>query len=254
MVQVTARVTEELTAALNRWAGEEGVQRSDLIRNILTEAAEARQEGRASFQRPEMPEPADLARLVTRLDAQTTELERVLRQNAKRDAELSKRAQADRIGVSDARTGIVGDIEARTGGMLETFQAELVRTRDELTALLRRLPQLAGIDEKLDHILVEARKPRTSLNLGFGDWSWRKVAVVLPCVLVAGMGAFFALTVVLPGRWFGIPLADRMLGGGDQAICRLIDHQHDTGMTDCEVRVRDRLAIVRVNIPEKSGR
>lgn len=254
MVQVTSRVSEDLEAALNRWAAEEGLQRSELIRGILTEAAEARQGGRASFQRPEMPEPADLARLVTKLDAQTTELERVLRQNTKRDAELSKRAQADQIGVSDARTAIVGDIEARTGGMLETFQAELVRTRDELTALLRRLPQLAGIDEKLDHILVEARKPRTSLNLGFGDWSWRRGAVALLCVPVAGMGALFALTVVLPGRWFGIPLADRMLGGGNQAICRLIDYQHDTGMTDCKTLVRGRSAIVLVNPSEKSGR
>lgn len=67
MGQVTSRVSDELETALNRWASEENVQRSDLIRQILSESAEARREGRAAFTRPDAPEPADLTRLVTKL-------------------------------------------------------------------------------------------------------------------------------------------------------------------------------------------
>ena len=81
MGQVTSRISDELEATLNRWAAEEGLQRSDLIRQILGEATEARREGRATFQRPEQPGPADLSRFAAKLEAQTIELDRVLRQN-----------------------------------------------------------------------------------------------------------------------------------------------------------------------------
>lgn len=100
MGQVTSRVSDELETALNRWAAEDGVQRSDLIRQILGEATDARREGRATFQRPEQPGPADLSRPVAKLDTQTTEIDRVLRQNAKRDAELARQARDDTRGVS----------------------------------------------------------------------------------------------------------------------------------------------------------
>lgn len=251
MGQVTSRLSDELEAALNRWAAEDGVQRSDLIRQILGEATDARREGRATFQRPEQPGPADLSRLVAKLDTQTTEIDRVLRQNAKRDAELARHARDDTRGVSEARDAIVADVIAQMRAALELVHGELVHTREELAALMQRLPQLVGIDGKLDRVLEAAQAPKVSktYNIGLGNWSGGMLAMAGVIVLVFGMFAFVALAAILPERWLELRMANRMLGGGDRAICRLVDYHYGTGLTNCSTAVTGRTVTVTATAP-----
>ncbi len=255
MGQVTSRVSDELEAALNRWAAGEGMQRSDLVRQILTEAVDAHREGRARFERPELPGPADLQHLAARLDAQTTELDRVLRHNAKRDAELTRQARNDTRGVSEARDAIVADVAMQTRAALEVVHGELVRTREELETLLRSLPQLVGIDSKLDRVLEAARAPRVTktYNIGPGDWSAGMLAMAGFIATVVGMFAFVALAAVLPERWLELRVANKMLGGGDRAICRLIDYHYDTGLMDCRTAVTSRMVTVTAKSPRPAG-
>lgn len=251
MGQVTSRVSEELEAALNRWAAEEGVQRSDLIRRILTESVDARREGRASFERSDAPGPADLARIVAKLDQQTTELDRILRRDAKRDAELVKSARDDTLGVSEARAAIVGDVVASLRAALEVLHGELVRTRDDLTALMVSLPQFQAMDGRLERIEELAGRERVKrvVNTGLGEWTWPVTAVVLAVMLLFGMLGFAGLAAVLPERWIELRYASRLLGGGDRAVCRLIDYQYGTGLTGCAGKTNGRTVIFTATAP-----
>lgn len=240
MAQVTSRVSDDLEAALNHWAAEAGVQRADLIRRILAEATEARREGRATFGRSDAPGAADLARLAAKLDTQTTELDRILRQNAKRDVELLKSAREDTLGISEARSKIVADMTAELRTAFDTLHRGWVQTRDELSSLMQTPPQLPGIDGKLDHILEVVRAPRTArtYNIGLGDWSGGTLVSAGLIVLTIGMFAFLALAAMLPERWLELRTANRMLGGGDRAICRLVDYHYGTGLTHCRIAVQ----------------
>lgn len=255
MAQVTSRISDDLEAALNHWAAEAGVQRADLIRQILAEATEARREGRATFERSDAPGPADLARLAAKLDTQTTELDRILRQNAKRDAELLKSAREDTLGISEARSKIVTDMTTQLRTAFDTLHRGWVQTRDELSSLMQAPPQLPGIDAKLDRILEAARAPRTArtYNIGLGDWSGGMLMSAGLIVLTAGMFAFVALAAVLPERWLELRTANRMLGGGDRAICRLVDYHYGTGLTRCRIAVQGRTVTLTASAA-KAGR
>ena len=95
--QVNARISPELDVEFDRWV-ERAWRRpaASWAWNIVTEALAARREGRATFSRPELPSPADLQHLTAKIDTMVTELDRVLRQNGKREAELARSAKAGR--------------------------------------------------------------------------------------------------------------------------------------------------------------
>lgn len=248
-VQVNARVPDEIGAALDRWASELGIERSALVRDIIAEAVQAKAEGRASFERPEMPGPADLNRIVVKLDEQTTELDRILRQNARRDAELVKSARDDTLAVSEARGAIVADVIAGLRAALEVLHGELVRTREELIALMGRLPQFAALADDLAQIrkLAERERTKTVYNIGLGDWRGGMLASAFIILVVMAMGFYFALAAILPSRLLATPTANRLLGGGDRGICRLIDYQY--GTTACGVQVAGREVTVTAYVP-----
>lgn len=256
MGQVTSRVSDELEDALNRWASELGISRPDLIREILGEAVAAHREGRARFERPEMPGPADFQRLATKLDEQTTELDRVLRQNAKRDADLARQARDDTVGVSAARDAIAADVVSQMRAALEVIHGELVRTREELTAMMQRLPQFLAMDARLGRIEELAGRERTAkvYNIGLGDWSGGMLASTGVIVLILGMFAYHGLAAALPERWLQIPSANRMLGGGDRAICRLVGYHYETGLADCRIRAENRTVTITSTFPRNGNR
>lgn len=240
MGQVTSRVSDELEASLNRWASEEGMQRSDLIRQVLGEAVQARLEGRATFERAALPGPPDLQRLAAKLDQQSTELDRVLRQNAKRDAELTRQVRDDTLGVSSARDAIVADVVARLRTALELIHGELVKTREELTTTVERLPQIAAVMAKLDRIEVFTQQPRSETvnRIGPEQWAPRWFVAIGATAIMLGAVAFYALGLILPSRWVAVPAANYLLGNGDQAICALVDYR--IGYRACRLRVSGR--------------
>ena len=254
-LQVNARLPDTVAPEFEQWALELGLEKGALARDLLIEAVHARREGRATFERPEIPGPADLARLATKLDEQTTELDRVLRQNAKRDADLARQARDDTVGVSAARDAIAADVVSQMRAALEVIHGELVRTREELAAMLQRLPQFLGMDARLDRIEELAGRERTAkvYNIGLGDWSGSMLATAGIVMLVVGMFAYHGHAAALPERWLQIPSANRMLGGGDRAICRLVDYHYDTGLTDCHIRTAGRTVTITSMLP-RAGR
>ena len=257
MGQVTARVSDDLEAALNRWAADDGQQRSDLIRQILTEAADARREGRATFDRPELPTPADLQHLTAEVRIVLVELNRVLRQNAKRDAELVGHAKADTLGVSDARAAIVSQLTGEIGAARDAVLASLGKLPDAQVAALAASPgvktmgaTLARIEKHpcFDEILAgqeahavalrentavtvqAAEQPKTHVSYTVWDkeWSGRRVLAGLAVIWAFCVASYFALAMVLPVSWLAVPSANRLLGGGDRAICALVNYRFAT--------------------------
>lgn len=257
MPQITSRVSDELEAALNRWATEESCQRSDLVRHLLAEAVEARRQGRATFDRPQLPGPSDIQHLAAKVSDLTVELERVLRHNVKREAGIAAAAKTDAVGVSEARASIIGQLSAELHKVLAAVMARLSALPAEQAAALAASPAMTGLAASLKRLeehpglkemrtLQEAhtiavrtlnatieqarRDPRVHNSYSvFGrDWTGRMAASALFLIATISVGLFLMLAMVLPPSWLALRTANQLLGGGDQAICALVDYRTAT--------------------------
>lgn len=271
MAQINARVPDDIAAALDRWAADIGEQRADLIRNILTEAVGARREHRAMFDHPALPTPADFQHLTAELRKLLVELNRVLRQNGKRDSELAQSAKVDAIGVSEARTAIITQLTGEMGRLIDLLLARIAELPAEQVAALTASPAMTDIAAALKRIeehpglkemriLQEAhtiairtlnatiqesiKEPRTIIRflVWDRDWSGRKVAATLCATWFLCVGSYFALAKVLPGSWLAMPTANGLIGGGNQAICNLVNYRFST--IGCVERFDDAMKVV----------
>lgn len=240
-VQINVRVSDETGAKLDRHASNRGIERAALVRDMLDEGVAALDEGRASFERPEVPGPTDFRHMAAKVTELTTELERVLRQNAKQAAEFLESARDDTLGVSEARGAIAADVAAQTQGALELVHGQLVNLGEALVAAVADQPQFAaihakldgmkaGTDEKLDEIAALGKRPRDlhRYDVGLGQWTGGALASAFVILMVLSMGVFFVAAAVLPERAVAVPTGNRLLGGGDEAICKLVDRRYGT--------------------------
>lgn len=238
MGQITARVSDEVEAMYTRWAAEEKMQRSDLVRQVLIEGAEARSDGRASFARPEVLGPADATRVLTKVDQQTTEMERVFRELAKQHARFARLTSEDTRMVSEARQAIVNDITERVREAMEIIVREQVRSRDavlasgtELSAtlvgLIADLPVFTEIRAGLARNEELARQPRKSLHIHFAgqDMTLREASAWLAGGSTIIVVVLLMLIKLIPS--FGDRLEGGLLARGDGAVCRMLDYQYD---------------------------
>lgn len=283
MGQVTARISDELEAALNRWAADEGLQRADLIRNILVEGVDARRERRAIFDRPALPTPADLQHLTAEVRNLLVELNRVLRQNGKRDAELAKSAKVDAIGVSEARTAIITQLTVEMAKLIDLLLvriAELPATQvaaltaspvmTDVAGALKRIEEHPGFNEM--RILQEAhtialrtlnatikasnKEPKTIVRflVWDRDWSPRKVLAGLALGWIICVGSYHGLSRMLPVSWLAVRSSDLQTGTDGRATCALLKYRFST--SDCDTRFDDgtmRVTVVR-DMPAKAPR
>ena len=262
--QVNARLSPELDAEFNCWVEELGVTRGKLAWNIVTEALAARREGRATFSRPEQPSPVDLQHLTARINTMVTELDRVLRQNGKREAELARSAKADAVGISEARTAIVTQLttefrQAYNTGQVgfDTVATALITALTASPAFGALLPVLQRIerDPRVDAIgqrqleqgaLLKAhtaaiaswvKQPRKQVSYTVWEkhWSGRRVGAILLSLWVTSVVTFFVIAMVLPRSWLAVHSANTLLGGGDQAVCALVDYRMATDRCRVEI-------------------
>lgn len=265
---MTSRVSDELETALTRWAAEEGRQRSDLIREILTEGWAAHQQGRALFERPETLSPADLQRLIGELVALRIEIDRVLRRSAERDAALAKSARDDTVGISEARTAIVSQVAVVIDRQLQTLLGAIAALsakidnppavaamHEDLRALRaeigdNRAADLAITKEGQAEIIRETRKRRAWFMVNIDDKSWSTALLIifgLMCA-IAGLSLLLIMASIFPS--VGLPTATRLLHG-DREVCQMLDQRY--GVTDCTVpripHMRNKPDTVSVPVP-----
>ena len=226
-VQINIRLPEETARRFDRVAGARGMARPEATRWAIDEVIEADALGRAVFERPAKPHPANLEHLAGRVESLTVELERVCRQNAKRDSDLAREAREDTLGVSAARRGIADDVTARLREALDGISDDLSAVRADAAARAERPPQLGAIEDRLAAIEALAARPLSQTTIAVGDlsFSWRAVGLVLGGAWLASLAVFVGLALVLPAGWLAVPSANFLLGGGDQAVCALVDYR-----------------------------
>jgi hypothetical protein len=281
MGQVTARISDELEAALTRWAADDGLQRADLIRTILTEAADARREGRAMFDRPALLTLADLQHLTARIGKLVDDLDLVLRRDRGRDAKLVKLEREDAIGVSEARTVIIAQLTAEMGRLTDLLLTRIAELPAAQVAALTASPVMTGIMAALKRIeehpghkemrtLQEAHTialrtlnamikqsieaPRTIVRflVWDQDWSPRRVMVGLALFWLVCVVSYHGLARVLPASWLAVRSSDLQTGTTDLATCALLRYRFST--TDCDTRFDgDTMRVkVKLNMPAEA--
>ena len=241
MAQINARIPDEVAAALDRWASQAGIERATLVRDVLIEAVTARGEGRASFERPETVDPADLHHLIADMRGLKIELARVLDQNAKRDAALVKSARADTVGVSEARTAIVSRLVAELQQVRDAVLDATAKLSVEHATALAASPAQAAVVSAVNAQAKVLREYMAKADHWFGqprtqvrytvwdrDWSGRRVSAALAGTWSLSVASFFFLAMLLPGSWLAVRSANTLLGGGDQAICALVNYRMAT--------------------------
>lgn len=253
-VQINIRIPDDMAAKFDRLATARNMGRPEAARWAIEEVIEADELGRAVFERPPKPRPDNFEHLASRMESLAIELERVSRQNAKRDAELARQAREDTLGVSAARHGIADDVTMRVQEMLTEVRGELAAARAEIAALIERPPQFGAIETKLDQIEALAREPRTQTTIAIKDIELSRATglVIIGVIWSVCLATFMALALVLPQNWLAVRTANFLLGGGDQAICALVNHR--MAVNNCRTTTRDEAMIVTVSSEQARDR
>lgn len=261
--QVNARLPPERDAEFNRWVAEEGTDRGGLARRIIEEALAARREGRASFDRPQTLSMGDMVAMKGVLDRGLMEIERIATDWAKHRAEMQKREREDQLALTKARAEFVAGIPDRITDSLNPIREEM----DAMVERIDKQPRLDAIDAKqVEHTealkantaAIErlAKEPRThtTLDLGFGDMTGKAWSIALGLLWLLSVGSYFVIAKILPRGALAVRSADTLLGGGDQAICALVNFRHGTDTCRTRVNGREVGVVLNVPTPKREGR
>lgn len=242
MAQFNIRLDDTRTAALDALAAKRGLERPEFIRLLIDEAIKADAQGRELFDRSRDLDPRLLGEIVQRVNQGMLEFDRKLGDIAKREAEIAtiRRDDADRI--SDARREFVGAMPDRLKQAYAPFRADL----EKLRVALVEHPRLVSIDQRLERVEKLAAEPRQNIynQLNGVDLSWPRITAALGAGFLVSIGLFFGLAALFPQR-LALPTANRLLGGGDQAVCALVNYR--MGTSNCKTTIDGSEMRVRVN-------
>lgn len=232
--QVNVRLGDEDDAALTRCAGERGVERATLAKSFVQECLVAWREGRAVFDRPRQLEPGDVVALGARLDNAVMEIDRIAQAWAAHESDMHRLEREDQLALTRARTEFIK-------GMPERITASFNPIRAEMRLLAERIdkqPRLDAIDEgQREHIkalrentaairsLEQQPRTKVSYSIWDRDLSGGKVGVALLGVWAVSVSIYFFVAMALPLSWVAVRSANFLLGGGDQAVCALVNYR-----------------------------
>lgn len=239
---IEARLFDEL----DRLAGRRGITRTACLRVIIQEAVERGDEV-ADATSP--VGGGELRALSERLHATTTELDRVLRQNAKREGQIVAERQEATEAAARGRAATLAAVERHVGEVLAPVNdhvahataAAIERASAALENTVRRAekasreaaeavashPALFDIDRKLEALrsVHQRIRPVTHVHLGGAQlpvWAWWLAALA---TMLAGAFLLTGLTATMPADRVAVAVADRALGPGDERLCQLIERR-----------------------------
>lgn len=263
--QVNVRLGDEDDAALTRCAAERGVERTTLVKSFVQECLAAWKEGRAVFDRPRQLEPGDVVALGARLDKAVMEIDRIAQAWAAHESDMHKLEREDQLALTRARTEFIK-------GMPERITASFNPIRAEMRLLAERIdkqPRLDAIEERQrEHTAQQSeyaealrentaaieslkKQPRTQTSYIVWDmeWSGRTLGAALSVVWLLCVGSYFLVVMVLPLSWVAVRSANFLLGGGDQAVCALVNYRLATD--SCRTQFEGKAA--KITVRAKSG-
>jgi len=233
-------------------AARRGCTRTALLRALIQEAVE---HGGVPAGAPPPVSAIELRELSERLKAQTTELDRVLRQSARREGELvaaraeaadaAARNRATTLAAIERRVGEVltpvgecvrmaaDDGVAAAGERLIEASARLDRTVVQVGKALEANPTLRSIHDRLDRLDRAHEKVRPTINVTLGNqefpgWAWLTAAGLL---MVLGMMLIPVIGRNLPTPRVSVALATYALGPDRERLCVFLERH--TGQ-DCK--------------------
>lgn len=232
--QVNVRLGDEDDVALTRCASDRGVERAALVKLFVQECLAAWREKRTIFDRPKQLGPGDVVAFGTMLERALMEIDRIAVTWAAHESEMHKQERDDQLALTRARTEFIKGMPERITASFNPIRAEMAAFSDRID----RQPRLDAIDEGLrEHtdalkentaaIRSLEQQPRTKVSYTVWDkeFSGRKVIAALSGLWVISVAIYFFAAMALPPSWFAVRSANYLLGGGDQAVCALVNYR-----------------------------
>ena len=261
--QVNVRLGDEDDAALSGCAAERGVERAALVKLFVQECLAAWREKRTIFDRPKQLGPGDIVAFGTMLERALMEIDRIAVAWAAHESEMHKLERDDQLALTRARTEFIKGMPERITASLNPIRAEMAAFSDRID----RQPRLDAIDERQrEHtdalrentaaIRSLERQPRTKVSYSIWDrdLSGRKVFVALLGVWAVSVCIYFFVAMALPLSWVAVRSANFLLGGGDQAVCALVNYRLATDSCRTQFEGRAGRITVRATPHTPQGR
>ena len=232
MVQVNVTYDDTLFDHLDALAQEQGLSRPDLLRAIAEEAVKAGEQGRELFEPP--PKPVDVESALTlasKVDALCVDLDRTLRSADRREGRLLDRFNATEAANREAVDRLDERMLERFAEgvtpfaqLLEAHHASVERLHERMLKAAREHEGLSEIDTRLKLIADKFQSVGPTYNVHLFDqvaMSWKVLAGFAWGTVLLSMFVVTLFARVLPDPWLATPLAKRLYGSSEAAICGL---------------------------------
>ena len=237
MGQVNVEFDEDTIRSLDRIAAKQSIRRPELLRRTVRELIDADGQGREPFAAVVQEVTAeDVTRLAHEHRQLAMDLDRVLRANDKREAqlvtalaEIAALKVAYERDVAAARERGLREAEDASKARLAPLQAELAEHRAETARIVAEHPRLRQLEEGQRRLMQAIRVQQPPVRFEFGAVTlpvWWPLATLGTTILL-GFGLLLALATALPNRLVAVPMADHMLDG--RAFCTLVDRRMGDG-------------------------
>ena len=237
MAQLNIRLAPDHDAEFERWKDDLSVERGKLGKDIIIEALAARREGRAMFETPVTLGPGDMIAMQATLERGVMEIDRIATAWAKHEADVRRQERDNQAALSHAQNLFIAGVPDRIFNSLNPVREEMLALAERID----RQPRLDAIDDK-QRELVEAvkannlaierwgKKPavHNSYILWNREWPGGIIAAALSVAWLVCIAGTVAFVMILPRSWLAVPSANLLLGGGDQAVCALVDYRMAT--------------------------
>lgn len=284
-VSIGCKIDKEYEAELDRAVAITGEDRATFIREAVRVAMIRTIEG----PEPSDSEPEPKAQLGFE-DAATTIrwLERTLvdfkqvagdLQRQSFDLQVLKRADADAMHraraeflegyperimksqkpVHDKLTELSGKMDDLPG--IADILAAVTRIEVEVVAALASMMKAAHADRKAaaseareTRALIEKAmaEPRTQNTIDLGDKSYFNLSVLAGIFWLFSVALLYAVIMLLPADWIAVRTANHLLGGGQQAVCQLVNFRESTDT--CRYQIDGRKGFTKVSADRDTKR
>lgn len=244
-IQVNIRLTPEEHARLLKCAGDAGLERGVLARDLVMEGLDRKAGGEPMVQRA-LRGPGDIVAMDAMLNKAIMEIERFTNKWAAHEAELLSMERKDQFAMHSARAEFLNGFPERISRSLEPIKKEMTA----MMAAIADQPRLDAIDKKQAELVEAVREnteaikevredPRIVTGLVLGDDRfWSSATICLWSLFMAGVGALFIIGLGKSVPAFGVPMAHKM-AAGDAEFCRLIRYRFE--VDGCQVPADHRI-------------
>lgn len=156
---------------------------------------------------------------------------------------------AELSGKMDELPGIV-DIRA----ILMRIETAIGAALLDIATAARMDRAAAVVEARVTRDLIEAAMaaPRTVNRVELGDRSASQLGVLGLVVWLVSVGVLYALIMLLPSNWLAVRTANHLLGGGQQAICQLVNYRES--IDTCRYQVGRKGSLVSIGVEQGARR